>query len=77
MACFIALRIHRLLEKKIEEKYTYEEIINCLRNMNLMYVSKEGYLPAYIRTDLTDKSHEKYEFRTDYKITTEKKLKRK
>ena len=33
MTCFIALLIHRLLEKKIEEKYTCEEIINCLREM--------------------------------------------
>ena len=55
MTCFIALLIHRLLEKKIEEKYTCEEIIKCLRDMNLMYVSEEGYIPAYTRTDLTDK----------------------
>lgn len=74
--CFIALLIHRLLEKKIEEKYTCEEIINCLREMNLMYVGEEGYIPAYTRTDLTDELHEKYGFRTDYEITTEKKIKK-
>ena len=76
MTCFIALLIHRLLEKKIEEKYTCEEIIKCLRDMNLMYVGEEGYIPAYTRTDLTDKLHEKYEFRTDYEITTDKKMKK-
>lgn len=76
MTCFIALLIHRLLEKKIEEKYTCEEIINCLREMNLMYVGEEGYIPAYTRTDLTDELHEKYGFRTDYEITTEKKMKK-
>lgn len=76
MTCFIALLIHRLLEKKIEEKYTCEEIINCLREMNLMYVGEEGYIPTYTRTDLTDELHEKYEFRTDYEITTEKKMKK-
>ena len=76
MTCFIALLIHRLLEKKIEEKYTCEEIINCLREMNLMYVGEEGYIPAYTRTDLTDELHKKYGFRTDYEITTEKKIKK-
>ena len=76
MTCFIALLIHRLLEKKIEEKYTCEEIINCLREMNLMYVDEEGYIPTYTRTDLTDKLHEKYGFRTDYEITTERKMKK-
>lgn len=76
MTCFIALLIHRLLEKKIEEKYTGEEIINCLREMNLMHVGEEGYIPAYTRTDLTDELHEKYGFRTDYEITTEKKMKK-
>lgn len=76
MTCFIALLIHRLLEKKIEEKYTCEEIINCLREMNLMYVGEEGYIPTYTRTNLTDELHEKYGFRTDYEITTEKKMKK-
>lgn len=76
MTCFIALLIHRLLEKKIEEKYTCEEIINCLREMNLMYVGEEGYIPTYTRTDLTDELHEKYGFRTDYEINTEKKMKK-
>ena len=76
MTCFIALLIHRLLEKKIEEKYTSEEIINCLREMNLMYVGEEGYIPTYTRTDLTDELHKKYGFRTDYEITTEKKIKK-
>ena len=76
MTCFMALLIHRLLEKKIEEKYTCEEIINCLREMNLMYVGEEGYIPTYTRTNLTDELHEKYEFRTDYEITTEKKMKK-
>ena len=76
ITCFIALLIHRLLEKKIEEKYTCEEIINCLREMNLMCIGEEGYIPEYTRTDLTDELHEKYGFRTDYEITTEKKIKK-
>lgn len=39
-----------------------------------MYIGEEGYITAYTRNDLTDKLHEKYKFRTDYEITTQKKM---
>lgn len=76
LICFIALLIHRILEKKLEEKYTAEEIIDTLRNMNLYKEETEGYIPTYTRTDITDEIHKKYGFRTDYEITTEKKMKK-
>ena len=44
--------------------------------MNLAYESEEGYIPLYTRNDITDELHEKYEFRTDYEITTENKMKK-
>ena len=76
MTCYISLLIHRLLEKKLDEKYTSNDIIETLRNMNLCKEDSEGYIPAYKRTDLTDKLHEKSGFRTDYEITTEKNMKK-
>ena len=76
ITCYIALLIFRLLEKRLDEKYTCEEIIDCLRNMNILHENYEGYLPAYTRTDLTDKLHEKFNFRTDYEIITEKNIKK-
>ena len=76
LICFIALLIHRILEKKLEEKYTATEIIETLRNMNLYKEETEGYIPTYTRTDITDEIHKKYGFRTDYEITTEKKIKK-
>ena len=74
--CFLSLLIYRILEHKLDEKYTNEKIISTLRNMNLAYESEEGYIPLYTRNDITDELHEKYEFRTDYEITTEKKMKK-
>ena len=76
ITCYIALLIFRLLEKRLDEKYTCEEIIDCLRNMHILHENYEGYLPAYTRTDLTDKLHEKFNFRTDYEIITEKNIKK-
>ena len=68
--CFLSLVILRFLEKKLDEKYTSSELIDCLRNMNLCKANELGYLPTYLRTDLTDNLHEKFGFRTDNEITT-------
>lgn len=76
VTCFLALVIYRLLEKKIDEKYTTNEIIETIKNMNLLKEENQGYSPAYTRTDITDLLHEKFGFRTDYQIITEKNLKK-
>jgi transposase len=68
MTCFISLVIYRLLEKKLNSKYTCHEIINGLKGMNFLYEKGEGYTPSYTRTDFTDDLHEAFGFRTDYQI---------
>src|SRR5699024_5403730 len=73
--CFLSLVILRFLEKKLDEKYTSSKIIDCLRDMNFAEIIGDGYIPTYIRTDLTDNLHEKFGFRTDYEILSNKKLK--
>ena len=73
--CFLSLVIYRFLEKRLEEKYTCNEIIETLRDMNLNKVNEIGYIPAYTRTDITDSLHEKFNFRTDNEITTTKIIK--
>ena len=77
LTCFIALVIYRLLEKRLDEKYTCEEIIHTLRDMNMFkHSAKSGYSPAYTRTDLTDRMHETAGFRTDYEIISELSMKK-
>ena len=76
MTCFISLFIYRLLEKKLNYKYTTTEILNTLRNMNMFENKGDGYLPEYIRTNLTDDLHETFKFRTDYEINTYKDFKK-
>jgi transposase len=66
--CFLALVIYRLLEKKLKEKFTCNEIVDTLRDMNFLEVKSEGYIPAYTRSDLTDALHEAFGFHTDYEI---------
>ena len=76
MTCFLALTIYRFLEKKIEYDFTSSNIIETIRNMNLLRNDNDCFFPAYTRTDLTDILHDKFGFRTDYEVLTEKKLKK-
>jgi transposase len=76
MTCFISLIIYRLLEKKLDEKFTCHEIISELREMNFKEIKGEGYEPIYTRTDFTDALHETFGFRTDYQIITTSMIKK-
>jgi len=77
LTCYIALFVFRILEKKLDEKYTCEEIIDTLRTMMMSRPGEKlGYIPAYTRTDLTDALHEAFGFRTDYEITTDVNMKK-
>jgi len=76
MTCFIALIIYRFLEKKLEEQFTCPLIIQTLKDMNFYKVDKEGYIPTYTRTDVTDALHEVFGFRTDYQINSYSQMKK-
>ena len=68
LTCFISLLIYRILENKLDYKYTNTQIIEKLKEMNMYEEKGAGYSPAYIRNDLTDDLHEIFGFRTDYEI---------
>lgn len=76
MTCFLSLIVFRYLEKALGYKYTCEEILDTLREMNFLAVTGEGYIPTYTRTELTDSLHEIFGFRTDYQINSEKQMKK-
>lgn len=73
--CFLSLLIYRILEKKLNEKYSTTEIITTLKKFNFTKIRGEGYIPNYMRTDLTDNLHSIFGFRTDTEIVTDKKIK--
>lgn len=76
LTCFLALLIYRILEQKLDDAFTCSNIIQSLRDMRMMELSGEGYIPLYERTDLTDKLHEEFAFRTDYEIVPTKNMKK-
>ena len=72
LTCFISLLIYRILENKLNYKYTHNQIIEKLREMEVYEEKGSGYSPAYVRNDLTDDLHEIFGFRTDYEIVSYK-----
>ena len=76
MTCFISLFIYRLLEKKLDYKYTTSNILNTLRNMTVLEQKGLGYEPEYERTQLTDDLHDIFQFNTDLEILSYKKIKK-
>lgn len=77
LTCYISLLVYRILEKKLGETYTCEEIIDTLREMMMSRPGEKlGYIPDYTRTDLTDALHETFGFRTDHEITTDLNMKK-
>ncbi len=73
--CFLALVLYRYLEKYLEEKFTTQEIVTGLREMNFYSIPTEGYIPTYTRDDFTDALHDAFGFRTDHEIVSSKKMK--
>ena len=76
MTCFISLFIYRLLEKKLDYKYTTSQILNTLRNMNMIEQKSLGFEPIYERTIITDDLHDLFKFNTDLEIISYKKMKK-
>lgn len=74
LICFMALLFFRILENKLEYKYTAGQIVGTMKKMNLTLLEGYGYIPSYTRTDITDDLHKLFGFRTDYQITKKQKM---
>lgn len=68
ITCFIALIVYRYLEKKLDNKYTCCQILDCLREMNFLKFEGKGYIPTYTKTELTDALHNAFGFNTSTEI---------
>ena len=74
LICYMALLLFRILEKKLGSTYTASRIIDTIREYKLLKINGYGYLPEYTRTDLTDRLHEVFGFRTDTEIVTSSRI---
>ena len=75
LICFLSLIIYRFLEKKLDAKYTCEEILDTLKSLNFTEVQEQGFIPTYKRTKITDALHNACDFRTDNQFITKSQMK--
>lgn len=75
LICFLALLFYRLLERKMDNKYTCETILETLKAMNFAEIQEQGFMPLYKREKITDDLHKVCNFRTDYQFITKSQMK--
>lgn len=75
LICFLALMTYRFLERKLNAKYTCEELLDTLKAMNFAEIQEQGFIPVYKRDAITDALHDVCGFRTDYQFITKSKMK--
>jgi len=64
------------LGKKTDDAISCPKLIHTLREMNVLEYENEGYIPTYVRTDITDQLHDIFTFRTDTEVVTIEKMKK-
>ena len=80
LTCFLALFLIKYLSQRVnlakgkDERFSVHELIQTLKDMNMVFIGGEGYKPAYTRTELTDRLHGSAGFRTDYQIVPKKRM---
>lgn len=77
LTCFLSLLIYKYLEKRVNRggcRFSPAQIANTLKKMNFYCLEGYGYIPTYMKDDLTNKLHGSAGFRTDYQIVTKKKM---
>ncbi len=76
LTCFLSLVIFRYLEKKLDEKYSVNEIIDTLKSYEFRELTGFGYLPSYTPSVITENLHSLFGFDTCYDIVDYNKFKK-
>lgn len=74
ITCFISLIVYRYLEQKLDNKYTIDQILPTLAEMDFLKYEGKGYQPVYTRTGITDALHGAFGFYTSKQIVPVKKM---
>ncbi|NBH14256.1 transposase [Lachnospiraceae bacterium] len=75
LTCFLALLSYRVLESKLDRKYSRDEILETLNAINFAKIGEQGFIPLYKRNKITDALHDICGFRTDYQFITKSQMK--
>ena len=73
--CFLSLLIYRILENKLEYKFSSSNIISTLQNMNCVKIDGLGFKQIYASNELTDALCEKFNIKINEDFIGNKKMK--
>ncbi len=76
LTCFPTLPLYRVVERRLDDRFTCPEIVAKLREMRMERIPGEGWRPLYVRNGLTDALHEAFGFRTDYEVVPDRMMRR-
>ena len=63
--CFLSLLIYRILEHKLDEKYSTNEIIKNLQDMNSLKINGIGYKQIYSKSEISTDLNDKFKLNID------------
>lgn len=76
LTCFLSLLIIKILEKKLKDNYSLDDLLKALKDMEMHKLNNLGYLSSYERTEITDALHEVYNLKTDSEFISAKTMKK-
>lgn len=74
LTCFLSLLIFRLLQKRLPNNFTPDQILAALKDFNFADIQSQGFMPLYSREPITDALHEACGFRTDFQLIRRAKM---
>lgn len=74
--CFLSLIIYRYLEKKLDNKYTTNEIVSLLKEFNFLLHTGEGYEPLYTANNISEDLCKVFNFNLNKEIISLQNMKK-
>ena len=74
--CFLSLLIYRILEHKLSEKYSTNEIIKNLQDMNSLKINGIGYKQIYSKSEITTDLNDKFKLNIDQNFISSQNMKK-
>jgi len=76
VTCYLSLLLERILEKKLDNKYTTRTIINTIKDMQVSRDNGYDYIPHYQLTDCAKDIQEVFGYKLDTKIIPDARMKK-
>lgn len=71
---FVGLHLLKSLAAQLDNRYSTKKIADCLRQIHLLEIPEQGFIPVYDNSDLIDALHENAGFSLNFQIILPEKM---